>query len=168
MHRTGVYLQVLHLTINMWTCKSSPGNSGPPSWAQSRDTQAMQTPENWHKLGGCNTQVQALLPGPRPLLASLRSCLSPTGHSQSLVPPAIVLQAWHNCLTWRAEQGVWDVYQGLQQLQRCSQQCCYPLGSGRLPRTKLCNHTPFFLEHKSFFCNPHPWELCFPCSLIET
>ena len=30
------------------------------------------------------------------------------------------------------------------------------------------NHTPFFLEHKSFFCNPHPWELCFPCSLTET
>lgn len=75
--------------------------------------------------------------------------------------PATVLQAWHNGLTWRAEQGAWDVYQGLQQLQRCSQWCIFaPLGSGRLPEQR-CNHTIIYLylEHKGFFVTHIP-ESC--------
>ena len=52
----------LGFMINVWTYICRHGDSGPPSWAWNMDTQAVQTQENWHKLRGGSTQVQAAAP----------------------------------------------------------------------------------------------------------
>lgn len=152
------------------TCKSSPRNSGPPSWAQSRDTQAVQTPENWHTLGAAAHKCRQLprpvyMPGVFEILSLTDLPISELGSPCHSAPSLTQLPY----LEGRA--GSLGCISGPPAATKMLTAVLLPAGLWEASQNKTMpsyNHTPFYLEHKSFFYNPHPWELCFPCSLTET
>ena len=136
------------------TCQSSPGNSGPPSWAHSRDTQAVQTPENWHTLGGCSTQVQAAAPWPvyTPGILEILSLtdlpISELGSPCHSAPSLTKLPY----LEGRA--GSLGCISGPPAAIKMLTAVLLPSGLWEASQNKTMqsyNHTPFYLEHKSFF-----------------
>lgn len=155
-------LQVLHLTINMRTCRSSPRNSGPPSWAQSRDYHRLCSLRNG-TLGGCSTQVQAAVPWPLYTLASLRSCLSPTCQSQSLVPPGHSAPSLDTRAYLEGRAGSLGCISGPPAAYKDAHSGkLLPLGSGRLPRNDAIIQSYTFLsEHKGFFVTHIPESVSF-------
>lgn len=69
------------------------------------DAQSHAHWESRHKPTGSSTHVQALYPST--LLASLRSCLSPAHHDQSLGSPITGLKTRRSRLPWGAQGKAW-------------------------------------------------------------
>lgn len=155
--------------MNACACVGTHGDSGPCGRAWGTDTRATQTWQNWANTEAAAYKCRQLLPDPRKLLESLRSCLSPTCHSQSFgssnlraqhvtQPPHLEGRGEPGMCTWPS-QGAHSGAAAVQAL-------------GGSPSTAIlsCNHTPFSflsLEDKGFFLTHSP-ESCFPCPSTET